>query len=46
MKKICVLSQDVVQKISDLISKAPNYDEISDEQFSLTLSELDTFQET
>jgi len=45
-EKISVLSQDVLQKISGLISKALNDDEISDEEFSLILSELDTFQET
>jgi len=46
MKKISVLSQDVLQKISGLISKALNDDRISDDEFSLILSELDTFQET
>jgi len=45
-EKISVLSQDVLQKISGLISKALNDDELSDEEFSLILSELDTFQET
>jgi len=45
-EKISVLSQDVLQKISSLISKALNDDEISYEEFSLILSELDTFQET
>jgi len=45
-EKISVLSQDVLQKISGLISKALNDDEISDEEFSLILSEVDTFQET
>jgi len=44
-EKISILSQDVLQKISGLISKALNDDEISDEKFSLILSELDTFQE-
>jgi len=46
MKKISVLSQDVLEKISGLISKALNDDEISDEEFSLIFSELDTFRET
>jgi len=36
----------VLQKISGINSKALNDDEISDEEFSLILSELDTFQET
>jgi len=45
-EKNSVLSQDVLQKISDLVSKALNDDEISDKEFSLILSELDTFQET
>ena len=45
-EKINVLSQDVLQKISGLISKALNDDKISDEEFSLILSELDTFRET
>jgi len=45
-EKISVLSQDLLQKISGLISKSLNDDEISDEGFSLILSELDTFQET
>jgi len=45
-EKISVLSQEVLQKISGLISKALNDDKISYEEFSLILSELDTFQET
>jgi len=43
-EKISVLNQDVLQKISGLISKALNDDEIFDEEFSLIVSELDTFQ--
>jgi len=47
MKKISALSQDVLQKkISGIISKALNDDEISDEELNLILSEYDTFQET
>jgi len=36
----------VLQKISGIISKALNDNEIPDEEFSLILSEHDTFQET
>jgi len=45
-EKIRVPSQDVLQKVSGIISKALNDDEMSDEEFSLILSELDTSQET
>ena len=45
-EKISVLSQDVLQKISGIIWKGLNEDEISDEEFGLILSELDTLQET
>jgi len=46
MKKSVFLVKTCHKKISGLISKALNDDEISDEEFSLILSELDTIQET
>ena len=43
-EKISVLSQDVLHKISGLISKALNDDEISDEEFSPFCQNLIPFQ--
>jgi len=43
---ISVLSQNVLQKISGIISKALIVDETSDEELSLILSKLDTLQKT
>jgi len=44
-KKIAVLAQDKLSAVSDCISKALDDEEISEEKYSLIVSELDKFRE-
>jgi len=45
-EKITVLAQDKLSAVSDCISKALDDEEISEEEYSLIVSELDKFRET